>query len=311
MHRIVLDVDTGVDDALAIAYAVRSSALDILGITTCFGNVPVEYATRNTLHVLDRLGAAGIPVAMGEAAPLFHPSMKSYPVQFHGENGLGNLAFPDPAGKPVSTSAAAFMVDQIRRYPKQVTLICVGPLTNLAAAILQAPEISSLVRQIIVMGGAVGVAGNRRMHAEANVYSDPEAAQLVFQSGAPITLVGLDVTMQTELSLEDIQRWRDLDSDLTRFLADMTSYYIGGYRESYGDRTGCALHDPLAVAVAIDLSLVEVQPMVLQVDLEGIHSYGRTIADLRPRCTDRPNVNVCTGVDAKRFQEHFMETLMR
>ena len=221
------------------------------------------------------------------------------------------MAFPDPAAKPVSTSAAAFMVDQIRRYPRQVTLICVGPLTNLAAAILQAPEISSLVRQIIVMGGAVGVAGNRQMHAEANVCSDPEAAQLVFQSGAPITLVGLDVTMQTELSLKDIQHWRDLDSDLTRFLADMTSYYIEGYQEAYGDRTGCALHDPLAVAVAIDPTLVEVQPMVLQVDLEGIHSYGRTIADLRPRCTDQPNVNVCTGVDAKRFQEHFMETLMK
>ncbi|WP_068776536.1 nucleoside hydrolase [Paenibacillus sp. FJAT-26967] len=309
MHRVLLDVDTGVDDALAIAYAVRSSALDVIGITTCFGNVPVEYATRNTLHVLERLGATGIPVAAGEAAPLFHPSMKAYPARFHGEKGLGDLTFPDPEGRPVSTPAAAFMVDQIRRYPKQVTLICVGPLTNLAAAIVHAPEIISLVQQIIVMGGAVGAAGNCRMHAEANIYSDPEAAQLVFQSGAPITLVGLDVTMQTELSLKDVQRWRERDSDLTRFLADITSYYIGGYRQAYGDREGCALHDPLAVAVAIDPGLVEVQPMVLQVDLEGIHSYGRTIADLRPRCTDRPNVNVCTGVDAKRFQEHFIQTL--
>ena len=104
MHRIVLDVDTGVDDALAIAYAVRSSALDILGITTCFGNVPVEHATRNTLHVLGGL-APGFLLPWG-SRPLFHPSMKSYPVQFHGENGLGNLAFPDPAAKPVSTSAA-------------------------------------------------------------------------------------------------------------------------------------------------------------------------------------------------------------
>ncbi|RJX40224.1 nucleoside hydrolase [Paenibacillus pinisoli] len=310
MHRILLDVDTGVDDALAIAYAVRSSDLDVIGITTCFGNVPVDRATRNTLHVLERLGATEIPVAMGEAAPLFHPSKEAYPAQFHGENGLGDLAFPDPAGKPVSTSAAAFMVDQIRRYPKQVTLICVGPLTNLAAAILQAPEITTLVRQVIIMGGAVEVAGNRRMHAEANVYSDPEAAQLVFQSGAPITLVGLDVTMQTELKLEDIQRWRELNSDLAGFLADITSCYIEGYRQAYGDRTGCALHDPLAVAVAIDPSLVAVQPMVLQVDLEGVHSYGRTVADLRPRCTDQPNVNVCTSVDAKRFQEHFMGTLM-
>lgn len=310
MHQILLDVDTGVDDALAIAYAVRSSALDVIGITTCFGNVPINHATRNTLHVLERLGATGIPVAMGEAAPLFHPFTKAYPAHFHGENGLGNLTFPDPAGKPVSTPAAAFMVDQIRRYPKQVTLVCIGPLTNLAAAIMQAPEIPSLVRQIIVMGGAVNVAGNRRMHAEANVYSDPEAAQLVFQSGAPITLVGLDVTMQTELRLEDIQRWRELDSDLTRFLADITSYYIEGYCQAFSDRAGCALHDPLAVAVAIDPSLVEVQPMVLQIDLEGIHSYGRTIADLRPRCTDLPNVNVCIGVDAKRFQRHFIQTLM-
>lgn len=310
MNPILLDVDTGIDDALAIAYAVRSPELDVIGITTCFGNVSVDHATRNTLHVLQQLGATGIPVAMGEAAPLFHPSMKTYPTQFHGENGLGNLTFPDPAGKPVSTRAAAFMVDQIRRYPKQVTVICVGPLTNLAAAILQAPEIVSLVRQIIVMGGAVGVAGNRRMHAEANIYSDPEAAQLVFQSGAPITMVGLDVTLQTKLRLEDIQRWRELDTDLTRFLADMTSYYMEGYRQAYRDRASCALHDPLAVAVAIDSSLVKVQPMVLQVDLEGIHSYGRTIADLRPRCTDQPNVNVCIGVDAKRFEEHFMQTLM-
>lgn len=231
MQRVLLDVDTGIDDALAIAYAVRSSALEVIGITTTFGNVSVDNATQNTLHVLEQLDAANIPVAKGEAAPLLHPLFKSYPSEIHGEIGLGLWSASEPASKPVSTPAGAFIVEQIKRYPNQLTLICVGPLTNLATAIMQAPEITSLVHQIIIMGGAVKVAGNRQMHAEANIYSDPEAAQFVFQSGAPITLVGLDVTMQTELTSEDVRRWREQDTPLATFLADVTEYYINGYKK--------------------------------------------------------------------------------
>lgn len=308
MQRVILDVDTGIDDALAISYAVRCSELDVIGITTCFGNVPVEHAARNTNYVLEKLGA-DIPVAKGVDQPLFRPMIKKYSTHFHGDNGLANLDIPAMTSRILPLSAARFIVEQVKAHPHDIVLICIGSLTNLALAIMQEPDIARLFKRIIIMGGAISVPGNNQMHAEANIYADPEAADYVFCSGAPITLVGLDVTMKTALNLQEVEGWRAKNTDLGQFLADITTYYIGSYRKFYGDRDHCALHDPLAVAAAINPDLVTRQPMYVRVDLEGIYSYGRTIADLRNRNANQPNVDVCVDVDVDRFKTHFMNTI--
>lgn len=308
MQRVLLDVDTGIDDTLAISYAVRSAKLDVIGITTCFGNVSVENATDNTLHVLEQL-EVNIPVAKGANQPLFHPSHKAYSTHFHGENGLANQTV-SRSDKVLSIQAAQFITEQVKKYPHEITLICLGSLTNLALTIMQEPEIIPLFKKVIVMGGAVKVPGNNQMHAEANIYADPEAADIVFRSGVSITLVGLDVTMKTALTKKDIQKWKENNTIMSRFLYEITNYYIDRYSDYYGDRDYCALHDPLAVAVAIDSSFVTIEPMVLYVDLEGLYSYGRTIPDLRERCTDKPNVNVCVTVDSKRFLTHFLQHIV-
>ncbi|AJY73820.1 nucleoside hydrolase [Paenibacillus beijingensis] len=309
MKPIILDVDTGIDDALAISYAVRSPELQILGVTTCFGNVTVAEATRNTLVVLD-YHDSDVPVIAGADKPLFRHREKEKETFIHGEDGLGNALAREPKREAAAGYAPHFMIEQARKNPGKVTIITVGAMTNLALAIMQDPEIVHLVENVIVMGGAVKRWGNVTPVAEANIYADPEAAEYVFRSGIPITLVGLDVTMQTLLPYEKLQLWRNKDTELGHFFADMTEYYIKAYSQLYPGVGGCGLHDPLAVGVAIDPSFVKTVPMHVQVDLHGIHSLARTVADLRDKPANPPNMDVCMEVDADRFLEHFLSRVV-
>ncbi|MFD0693018.1 nucleoside hydrolase [Paenibacillus sp. GCM10027628] len=307
MKPIILDVDTGIDDALAISYAVHSPELEILGLTTCFGNVTVEEATRNTLLVLEHLDSQ-VPVIPGAAKPLFVSRVKANATHIHGEDGIGNTLIESKMPKREASPlyAPQFIIDQVRSKPHQVTIITVAAMTNLALAIMQAPDIVDLVDNVIVMGGAVKRAGNVTPHAEANIYADPEAADYVFASGIPITLVGLDVTMETLLPKKDVQAWRDKQSALGTLMADMTEYYIDAYEDFYPGIGGCGLHDPLAVGVAIQPDFVKTESLYVRVDLDGFHSLGRTVADLRSKPAHEPNMNVCVEVDTQRFLDHFL-----
>ncbi|OXM87237.1 nucleoside hydrolase [Paenibacillus rigui] len=300
MKAIILDVDTGIDDALAISYAVRSPELNVLGITTCFGNVTVEEATRNTLVVLEHLDSE-VPVIPGAGKPFLRQPTKGSTPHIHGEDGIGNTLKELPKRSAEQGHAAPFMIDRIQSQPNQVTVITVGTLTNLALAIQQAPDIVRQVERVVVMGGAVTVPGNVTAYAEANVFADPDAADYVFRSGIPVTLVGLDVTMKTLLSIEEMTNWRNKTSKLGPFLADMTEFYMGAYERFYPGIGGCALHDPLAVGAVIEPGFVKSVPMRLQVGLEG-ETLGRT--------TGTPdadaNVAVCIEVDADRFLAHFL-----
>ncbi|TRY27422.1 nucleoside hydrolase [Brevibacillus sp. LEMMJ03] len=307
-EKVILDVDTGIDDALAISYAVHATELDVLGVTTTFGNIAVEEATRNTLQLLELLDAAHIPVFQGAAKPLFR-ELKEKAKLFHGENGLGNVQLPPPRTAARPESAADFLISAIKAHPHEVTVVTVGSLTNLALAIMAAPEIVPLVKRAVVMGGAVTVPGNRTPVAEANICADPEAAAYVFQSGLPITLVGLDVTMQTLLTRDHLQEWRRRDTPVSRFFADICSFYMEAYAR-VGHVRGCALHDPLAVGAVIDPTFVTSVPMHVQVDTSGGLSDGRTIGDRRPQPAAPPNVDVCLEVDAGRFVEHFLQNVM-
>ncbi|MBW5449090.1 nucleoside hydrolase [Cohnella sp. CFH 77786] len=311
MKPIILDVDTGVDDSLAIAYAAHSPELRLLGLTTCFGNVSVEEATRNSLYVLEQLGREDVPVHAGAGKPFFRHNFKGYAKHVHGEDGLGGaLGDAMPKGKAAPLGASRFMVEQARQLPGELTIIAVGPLTNLALAVMMDPDFASLVGRVVIMGGAVTVPGNVTGQAEANILSDPEAAEFVFRSGLPITMVGLDVTMKTLLPRSRLREWRDKDTKLSRFLADAADFYIDFYERANPGIGGCALHDPLAVGVVIDPTFCRTEEMHVQVDTEGLLSTGRTIADRRAKPAHPPNAKVCLEVDADRFLAHFMSRVV-
>lgn len=299
-----MDVDTGIDDALAIAYAAHSPELELTALTTCFGNVTVGEATRNSLYVLEKLGR-DVPVYEGAAAPLERPLNKRYARHIHGEDGLGNALKGEPQGRKAEMGAPDYIIQQVQQRPHEITIIAVGPLTNLALAIRKEPEIIPLIGEVVVMGGAVTVPGNITPYGEANIVADPEAAAAVFASGVRLTLVGLDVTMQTLLSSGHLQKWRHSGGELGGWLAEMTEFYIGAYEACFPGIGGCGLHDPLAVGVAIDRSFVSTERMRVAVVTEG-EASGQTVGSVE----GEPIIEVCTKVDADCFLQHFLSRVI-
>lgn len=304
--KVIIDVDTGIDDALALSYAIRSPELEVLGVTTCFGNTSVEDAARNTIHILNLLDVQ-IPVAIGAHKPIYRDHLKAKATHVHGEDGLGDTGHPFIAGKPIEQHAVDFIIENIKEYPHEITMILVGSSTNLAHAILKEPEIIGLIKEVVIMGGAVTVPGNVTPFAEANIYTDPEAVDLVFRSGLPIRLVGLDVTLQTLLPREILQIWREKNTQLSNFFADMTEFYMDFYLRRY-DMGGCGLHDPLAVGVVIDPSIVKGKYMDVQVTLEDNAEIGKTFVSLEQ--SNKSNIQVCLEVDAERFLQHFLSRVV-
>jgi purine nucleosidase len=307
--KVIIDLDTGIDDALAMVYALHSPELEILGFTTCFGNHEVKTTTQNTLRVLELLKKEHIPVISGADKPLFRKELKGKATYIHGEDGLGNVNLPEPRTLPLQEHAVDFITRTVNEHPNAVTIIILGTLTNLALSLMKDPSLAHKVKNVVIMGGAVLCPGNVTPVAEANIYADPEAAEFVFSSGIPITLVGLDVTMKTLLPRNYIEEWRKLDTPLNKFLVDITTFYINAYSNFYPSINGCALHDPLAIGVVIDPSFVKTESMYIQVDTEGEISKGRTIPDLRPG-HPKPNMEVCVEVDSARFLDHFVNRLL-
>ncbi|VEF47310.1 purine nucleosidase [Bacillus freudenreichii] len=304
MKPIIFDVDTGIDDALAMAYALNSPELELLGFTTCFGNVPVEEATRNTFVVLEMVGK-DVPVYEG-ADQTFKRGMKpEWARMVHGDDGLGNTLKTEPAYRASNGSAVDFIIEQVKKRPNEITILAVGPLTNVALAIEKAPEIIPLIKDVVIMGGAVYVPGNVTPYGEANIVADPEAAEHVFSSGLSVTLVGLDVTMETLLPLSKVNEWRKIDNEAARFFADITEHYIGAYESFYPGIEGCALHDPLAVGVVIDPSFVQTESVQVSVVTEGVE-MGNTVGVKE----GGPKIRVCTEVEAERFLDHFLSRVL-
>jgi purine nucleosidase len=302
MKPVILDVDTGIDDALAIAYAINSPEIELIGLTTCFGNGPIEYTTRNTLVVLEQLGKR-VPVYSGADKPLSRPP-KKFPTHVHGEDGLGNTVNKAPVTKAESEGAVDYIINQVKQRPNEITIIAVGPLTNLALAFQKDPEIVSLVKEVVIMGGAVFVGGNTTPYSEANIYADPHAAECVFSSGLSVTVVGLDVTMKTLLPNSVLTDWRAANREDSQFFADMTSFYMQAYETFHPSIGGCALHDPLAVGVVIDSSFVKKETWNVKVVLEG-EEMGRTVA----LSEGELKIQVCTQVESDRFLSHFLDRL--
>ena len=306
-RRVILDVDTGVDDALAIMLAVRSPELEVLGITTVSGNVPVAQCTANTLLTLEVLEAPDVPVVSGAAVP---PAKEAFSAaEVHGADGLGNVTarYPTPLRR-ATAGAVEFLLEMIRRFPEELTLVATGPLTNVAMAIQRDREAMRGVHGITVMGGAIRVPGNVGPTTEFNFAVDPEAAATVLGAGLPIRLVPLDVTERVVLSRAAVESAKGIGK-LQAFIRDMTAATMAFHREHEGF-DGMFLHDPLAVGVVADPSLVRAQSMAVAVERRGELTSGMAVADLRRRSRATPTASVCVEVEAARFLHTFTQRVL-
>ena len=296
---MIIDVDPGIDDAMAIFYAVRRPGIKLEALTTTFGNTDTAIATDNALRVLELLGRRDIPVARGVGRSFIHPYIRRAD-HVHGSNAIGDIELPEPKIRPTDEHASDLIIRMAKENPGEITLCPVGPVTNVALAIVKAPEVAKLLRKIVIMGSTIfhpGIHGPAAPMVDANFANDPEAAHIVLRSGADMTLVGMDVTMTTLFSSEMIDEVAREGDEAAKTLMRMAEFYVKAYKSMYPGIAGCGLHDPLAVAVAEDPSLARTERMFVDVELHGEFTRGQTIADRRRTAVALHNADVCMDID--------------
>ncbi len=306
--KILLDLDTGVDDALALMYlaeARRRRQVDFVGCGTVAGNVEVERTTRNTLKLLELLDLA-IPVAAGAARPLRGP-LHTAPF-VHGDDGLADSHLGPPRSRPTGEHAVDQILRMSRVYAGELTILAFGPLTNLGLAFKRDPGLARRLERVVVMGGSLS-GGNASAVAEANVFNDPEAARIVFASGAPVTMVGLDVTREAYLEERDLGPLAALDGWRAQLALHFVRYMMAAYQR-LGRPAQCILHDPLSAGVCLEPDLVTTEYLTVDVETRGELTRGMTVADRRPAPEKAPSVDVALTVDADRFREGFLDALV-
>jgi inosine-uridine nucleoside N-ribohydrolase len=311
--KIIIDTDPGTDDAIAILLALNSPELDVRALTVVPGNVTAQQGLENALKLASLTNRCDIPVAGGAQHPLFQKLITAE--LWHGANGLANVDLPASKCKADPRFGPDLIIQMIHESPHEITLVPVGPLTNIALALLKDPSIVPLVKEVVIMGGSIS-GGNVNAAAEANIYNDPEAAQIVFQAGWRLTMVGLDVgdkTLYDQAHLDQLAKTHGPEND---FIVKVLSFLIG-QEAKYGAGGGSPMYDPLAVGTAIDPSIVVTQPMHVDVESRGEFTRGETVAN-RHNAVERnvlhgdryiiegvdhvePNVQVCTGVNAEKF----------
>jgi inosine-uridine nucleoside N-ribohydrolase len=272
-QRVIIDTDPGVDDAFALLLAMRSPELKIEAITPVSGNVPLELTLPNALRMVEIASRTDIPVAAGARVPLARRLVTAE--YAHGENGLGGTVFPEPKTKPASAPASVLIREIVRKYPGEVTLITLGPLTNVATALEIDSELAPMVRGLVMMGGSLS-GGNITPAAEFNIYVDPEAAKIVFQSGIPITMVGLDVTRKTSLTEDHVRTLETNQNAVSQAAAKIGRNAINHTRER-GFLVGPNMHDSLAVATFISPAVVKLQDFYVDVETTGELTAGETL----------------------------------
>lgn len=318
---IILDTDGGVDDAMAIIMALNAPQLELKAITVVAGNIEVDQAAYNVLRVLSIAQPHSPPiVAKGCQRPLVRPPFNAAGI--HGADGLGELhRFTDAAGtarypnlplEPSDQDAIEVLIEAARTYGERLTIVTLGPMTNIATAIQRDAETMQRVGRIVTMGGAVTVPGNISAAAEFNFFVDPDAAQMVMESGIPVVLVGLDVAMKAPLPRYVVEdNLRRYPTQVAQFVADCTEIYMAFYRDNEGFH-GCYVHDPLAIGIMIDHDLAQTERVHLMVETQGRFTTGMSLADRRDRrdeAANPPNVEVCLDVDTERFWRMFDELL--
>lgn len=296
---VLLDCDPGHDDALAILLAAASPEIDLLGITTVAGNQTLPKTTLNARRICTVAGITSVPIAVGRAQPLLNQLRPA--ADIHGETGLDGPAFGAPTIPVETMGAVEFGRRVIREANQPVALIATGPLTNVAVLLLAYPEVAGGLREIVVMGGSTE-RGNVTPYAEFNMYTDPEAADIVVGSGLPVTLCGLNVTHQALATGDVLDRISALGTPLARICVDLLTFFAGRYRLVFGFEAP-PVHDPVAVARVIDPSVVTTVEANVAVELAGIHTRGATVIDLHAVTGRPPNARVAVGLDVDRFWE--------
>jgi purine nucleosidase len=304
--RLLLDTDPGIDDALAILLAMASPEIQLEGVSVVHGNCSLDQATTNALAVLELANASHIPVYRGCELPLVQPSFLA--PETHGNTGLGYAKLPEPRTRPRVQHGSDFLIEQILSNPGELTLLAIGPLTNIALAIRQEPRIVSALKELIIMGGAIRYEGNTTPLAEFNTYADPHAAHIVYHAGISTTLVPLDVTYQCVLTQPDVARLLQINSPLTRFITDATRFYME-FHDEYQGVEGCVINDPLALALTFMPELCDYRLLPVDVDISGGVSMGKTIGDFYNYNKKPANMKVALGVRPRDFIELFLERM--
>ncbi|GMI79860.1 uridine-ribohydrolase 2, nucleoside hydrolase 2 [Hibiscus trionum] len=315
VKKIIIDTDPGIDDAMAIFLALRSPEVEVIGLTTIYGNVYTTLATRNALHLLEVADRTDIPVAEGSHLTITKGTKLRIADFVHGADGLGNQNFPPPQGKPIDMSAPDFLIEQANLYPGKVTVVALGPLTNVALAIQQDPSFIKNIGQIVLLGGAFAVNGNVNPAAEANIFGDPDAADIVFTSGADILAVGINVTHQVVLTDADRDKLASSTGIFAQYLCKILDVYFNYHHEAYSTK-GVYLHDPTAMLAAINPSLITYTEGAVRVQTNGItrgltllYNKQKRFAEIT-EWTDQPSVKVAVTVDAPAVVKLVMERLM-
>ncbi|KAF7809567.1 putative uridine nucleosidase 2 [Senna tora] len=313
--KIIIDTDPGIDDAMAIFMALRSPEVEVIGLTTIYGNVYTTLATRNALHLLEVAGRTDIPVAEGSHVTITKGAKLRIADFVHGADGLGNQNFPPPEGKPIEESAADFLVQQAKINPGKVTVVALGPLTNIALAIQLDPDFSKNIGQIVILGGAFAVNGNVNPAAEANIFGDPDAADIVFTSGADVLAVGINVTHQVVLTAADREKLASSNGKFAQYLTKILEVYFSYHEEAYNTK-GVYLHDPTALLAAVNPLLLTYVEGVVRVQTSGI-TRGLTLLYNKQKrfgevneWSDKPTVKVAVTVDAPAVVKLVMDRLM-
>lgn len=310
--KILLDCDTGIDDAITLLFLaslIRAGDAELAGVGTVHGNVDPRTGALNTLRLLELTGVANVPVAIGAARPL--AQNVHYAAEFHGADGLGETRMPAPAGDPVDAAAPEQIVRLARAHPGELTLLAIGPLTNLAVALLLEPRLPELISEVVIMGGAFDHPGNITTHAEANVWHDPEAADLVFGAGWPIVLVPLDATHPTAVDAGWLDRLAAAGTAVTGFASRILDFYATAYTPILG-RRGCVIHDALAAMVSVDPALGDYAVRPIHVETRGERTRGATLWDARaaPTPAARRDVKVLVRSDATAFRDTLLGAIV-
>jgi purine nucleosidase/pyrimidine-specific ribonucleoside hydrolase len=308
-HNIIIDTDTGVDDALAIILALKSPELNVCAITTVAGNVEVDKCTTNVFRILDFLKPSSVPiVAQGSKKPLKH-SLFTAP-EVHGTDGLGNVT--TPIKKIKTPDAVDTILSLSRKFGNELTIVAIGPLTNLARCLRKDAKTFKRIKCIVSMGGAIKVPGNTGLAAEFNYYVDPLAAHLVLNSGISVTVVPLDVTEQVRCTHSQFENFsRKTGSELGKWIVQFTDFYMK-YHLHTENFYGGYLHDPIALASVIDPTIFTTRKIHLDVEYSGMSTRGMIVADFRkPVNTGKPFVKLAVGINKKQFLKLFHKRIWK
>jgi purine nucleosidase len=304
--HIILDTDPGIDDALAILLALASPEVALDGISTIHGNASTAQVTMNALSILELAHAGHIPIYKGCDLPLVQPSLLS--PETHGNSGLGYATLPAPQNQARAQHGSDFIIEHIMTHPQEITLVCIGPLTNVALAIRKEPRIIQNVKDVFIMGGAIRHEGNTTALAEFNTYVDPHAAHMVFHSGMPMVLTPLDVTYECIFLKDDLDRLLKINSPITKFIADSTRFYMEFHNE-YQKIEGCVINDPMTLALTFMPEICDYQDLYVDVDISSGVGLGNTFADFYNYEKKPSNMKVALGVRPRMFMELFLERM--